>query len=79
MELNLSYILCHMESHKAHCLVPAFFSIYVNDFAESISVGELHPYVDDTTTFVIGNSVDQVTQLLNVLFKEIKKSFNGVE
>ena len=40
-----------------------FFSIYVNDFAESISKGELHLYADDTKAFVIGNSVvDQITQ-----------------
>ena len=52
-------------------LGPRLFSIYVNDFAESISNGELHLYADDTTAFVIGNSVDQVTQLLNALLKEI--------
>ena len=59
-----------MESLKAHCFVPPF-SIYVNVFAEGISNGELHLYADDTTAFVIGNSVDQVIQLLNVPLKEI--------
>ena len=47
------------------------FSIYLNDFAESLSNGELHLNADDTTAFATGNSVDQVIQLLNVLLKEI--------
>ena len=47
------------------------FSIYLNDFAESLSNRELHLYADDTTAFATGNSVDQVIQLLNVLPKEI--------
>ena len=52
-------------------LGPRLFSIYLNDFAESLSNGELHLYADDTTAFATGNSVDQVLQLLNVLLKEI--------
>ena len=48
-----------------------FFSIYVNDLASSITTGELHLYADDTTAYVIGNSVEDVTELLNVLFGEI--------
>ena len=50
---------------------PRLFSIYVNDLASSITTGELHLYADDTTAYVIGNSVEDVTQLLNVLFGEI--------
>ena len=57
------------EVPKGSLLRPCLFLIYVNDFAESISNGELHLYVDDTTGFVIGNSMDQVVQLLNLLLK----------
>ena len=52
-------------------LGPRLFSIYLNDFAESLSNGEMHLYADDTTAFATGNSVDRVIQLLNVLPKEI--------
>ena len=52
-------------------LGPRLFSIYVNDFSESISKGELHLYADDTTAFVIGNSTDEVVVKLNLLFEEI--------
>ena len=33
----------------------------------SLSTGERHLYADDTTTFVIGDTTDNVIQLLNVL------------
>ena len=48
-------------------LGPCLFSIYVNDFADNVSTGELHLYADDTTAFVTGDTIDQVPQLLNVL------------
>ena len=56
---------------KFDLLGPRLFSIYVNDFSESISKGELHLYADDTTAFVIGNSTDEVVVELNLLFEEI--------
>ena len=43
----------------------------LNDFAESLSNGEMYLDADDTTAFATGNSVDQLIQLLNVLPKEI--------
>ena len=45
-------------------LGPRLFSIYVNDFPDCITQGELHLYADDATAFV-------VTIKLNCLFKEI--------
>jgi len=65
-----SYFVSHGVP-QASLLGPRLFSIYLNDFAESISNGELHLYADDTTAFFAGNSVDQVIQLLNVPLKEI--------
>ena len=47
------------------------FSIYVNDFPDCITQGELHLYADDTTAFVIGDNPDDVTIKLNCLLKEI--------
>lgn len=52
-------------------LGPRLFSIYVNDFADNVSTGELHLYADDTTAFVTGDTIDQVSQLLNVLLADI--------
>lgn len=51
-------------------LGPRLFSIYVNDFPEGITEGELHLYADDTTTFVTGDNQDDVIFKLNRLFKE---------
>ena len=50
---------------------PRLFSIYVNDFLESVSQGELYMYADDTTAFVIGDSTDDVVRKFNLLFAEI--------
>ena len=36
-----------------------------------MSTGELHLYADETTAFVIGDSADNVIQLLNVLLVDI--------
>ena len=52
-------------------LGPRLFSIYVNDFPDCITQGELHLYADDTTAFVVGDNPDDVTIKLNCLFKEI--------
>ena len=40
---------------------PGLFSIYVNDFLESISQGELHLYADDTAAFVIADGTNAPT------------------
>ena len=73
VELNGVKSQLNLVSHgvpQGSLLGPRLFSIYVNDFAESISNGELHLYADDTTAFVIGNSVNYLTSYL-------KKSFTG--
>lgn len=50
---------------------PRLFPIYINDFSESVSQGELHMYADNTTAFVIGDSTDDVVRKLNLQFAEI--------
>lgn len=52
-------------------LGPRLFSIYVNDFPDCITQGELHLYADDTTAFVIGGNPVDVIIKLNRFFKEI--------
>ena len=47
---------------------PRIFSIYLNDFSESISQGELHLYADDITAFVIGDSTDEVVRKVNLIY-----------
>jgi len=46
------------------------FSIYVNDFSESVAKGEVNLYADGTTAYVIGNSHDKVVAKLNLLLEE---------
>lgn len=50
---------------------PRLFSIYINDFSESVSQGELRLYANNTTAFVIGDSTDDVVRKLNLQFAEI--------
>ena len=66
MELNrvkskLQYVLYGVP--QGFLLGPSLFSIYLNDFADNVSTVELHLYADDTTAFVIGDTIDQVSQL----------------
>ena len=44
-------------------LGPRLFAIYVNDFPEAIKIGELHMFAEDTTVFVISESVDMVVDI----------------
>ena len=52
---------------------PRLFAISVNDFPEAIKIGELHMFADDTTVFVISESVDMVVDILADLVKDIEK------
>ena len=66
MELNrvkskLQYVLYGVP--QGFLLGPSLFSIYLNDFADNVSTVELHLNADDTTAFVIGDTIDQVSQL----------------
>eukprot|EP00794_Sanderia_malayensis_P000634 gene634-1302_t len=39
-------------------LGPRLFAIYVNDFPSCTKIGEIHLYADDTTAFVVCNTID---------------------
>ena len=47
------------------------FPIYVNGFADNVPADELYLYADDNTAFVIGDTTDNVIQLLNVILADI--------
>ena len=47
------------------------FLVYVNDMSGCVTVGELHLYADDTTAVVIGDSIEEVIDLLNILARDI--------
>ena len=52
-------------------LGPRLFSIYVNNFPDCVSEGEVHLYADDATAYAIGDSVDEITLKLNHKLDEI--------
>ena len=54
-------------------LGPRLFAIYVNDFPEAIKMGELNMFADDTTVFMMSESVDMVVDILANLVKDIGK------
>ena len=51
---------------------PRLFSIYVNDLPSCSTTGEAHMYADDTTAYVIGNSIDETIQKLNHVAQEVR-------
>ena len=74
MELNrikstLQYVLYGVP--QGFLLGPSIFSIYLKYFADNVSTVELHLNADDSIAFVIGNTIDQVSQLLNILRSNI--------
>eukprot|EP00795_Rhopilema_esculentum_P012125 gene12126-2729_t len=59
------------------------FSIYVGDLPNCLSVGQIHMYADDTTSFCIGNSIEEevvdnnaASQLRDSLAKREDKDMN---
>ena len=52
-------------------LGPRLYTIYVNDFPESVTKGELYMFADDTTIFTIGDSVDKVSMVLQEIMGEV--------
>ena len=47
------------------------FSIYLKYIADNVSTLELHLNADDSSAFVVGDTIDQVSQLLNILRSNI--------
>ena len=53
-------------------LGPRLFGIYVNDLTGVSKIGEIHLYADDTTAFVVSQTVEGATECLNLLAKDIE-------
>ena len=47
------------------------FPIYVNNFPFCTKIGEIHLYADDTTAFVVCNTMDETVLALNILANKI--------
>lgn len=52
-------------------LGPRLFASYVNDLPESITSGEVYMYADDTTIYVVGNTVDEITTGLQAVLDQV--------
>ena len=53
-------------------LGPRLCIIYVSDFPESVTKGELYMIADDTALFTIGYSVDKVPSVLLKVASEVR-------
>ena len=52
-------------------LGPKLFSLYVNDFPESITSGELYMFADDTTIFTVGDNIDIIIKAMQVILDQV--------
>ena len=52
-------------------LGPRLFASYVNDLPDSIASGEVYMYADDTTIYVVGNTVDDITTVLQAVLDQV--------
>ena len=53
-------------------LGPRLFASYVNDLPDSITSGEVYMYADDTTIYVVRNTVDDITTALQAVLDQVK-------
>ena len=52
-------------------LGPRLFASYVNDLPDSIASGEVYMYADDTTIYVIGHTVDDISTVLQAVLDQV--------
>ena len=52
-------------------LGPRLFATYVNDLPDHVISGELYIYADDTTIYVIGNSVYDIVIVLQEVLDQV--------
>ena len=52
-------------------LGPKLFSLYVNDFPESITSGELYMFADDTTIFTVGDNIDIIFKAMQDILDQV--------
>ena len=52
-------------------LGPRLFAIYVNDLLAAAKIGDIHMYADDTTVFVIKDTVDEAVIALHLITDDL--------
>ena len=52
-------------------LGPRLFATYDNDLLDHVTIGELYMYADDTTIYVIGNSVEDIVIILQEVLDQV--------
>ena len=52
-------------------LGPRLFATYVNDLLDHVTIGELYMYADDTTIYVIENSVEDIVITLQEVLDQV--------
>lgn len=52
-------------------LGPKLFSLYVNDFPESITSGELYIFADDTTIFTVCDNIDMIFKAMQDILDQV--------
>ena len=52
-------------------LGPKLFSLYVNDFPESITSGELFMFTDDTTICTVSDNIDIIIKAMQVILDQV--------
>lgn len=52
-------------------LGPKLFSLYVNDFPESITSGELYMFADDTTIFTVSDNIDIIFKAMQDILDQV--------
>ena len=50
---------------------PRLFATYVNDLPDHVVSGELYMYADDTTIYVVGNTVDEIVIVLQEVLEQV--------
>ena len=56
---------------QASLLGSRLFAIYLNDLQAAVKLGEIHLYADDTTVFVVKDTVDEAVIALNLITDDL--------
>lgn len=68
MMWNQTLALSSLEYHKGQFKL---FSLYVNDFPESITSGELYIFADDTTIFTVCDNIDIIFKAMQDILDQV--------
>ena len=77
MKSNTSFIKFGVP--QGSILGPKLFCLYVNDFTESITSGELYMFADDTTIFTVSDNIDILLFHYDVILPYLVKRMQKYE